>query len=405
MFCKTIFKLRQLEDEDATVQCKEIFDKFFVPGEYELNIDGCLKKSIKNALEEKDTKRTRMLFEQVYQIMYNDLKDDCFPRYIRSQMYKDFAHKMGESYIKSLSIHRSQSQNKALLYKPEDFDGNCIDDKDVSFVTKLCEDSLDWKGVGFNIPFASGADPDSKFYLSETNYSIGSENYKLGKIVGHLPCSSYKAMCAATDIDTDQLLSAVSVGYKKYDEHTPYSVQCIETTIEVNKMLTYRRSTSVFTIVYDTERRRYLCIAKTTNNPIIGGYPTEIKKHYPDIKPYETGFQPEKRNAKVVNVSLITAWVFDHISEDRCRFYNVTFVDINRKFHLNNDLIFYNISMRKIKSLRNTINNKTKEEENVFTRLRTCLLNDFIEKYIPTGETQPESSFERRRSGQGVKTW
>ncbi|KAL0476708.1 Rgs13 [Acrasis kona] len=405
-FLTDIKQVRGLTSErDIKNTYDSIYHKYFVEGaNFELNIDGVLKNAIKAAIEGDDVIKKPLLFFEAYKIVYSDLKEDCLPRYVRSKHFQMYSKK-GEALIKKISIHVSQIPNKALLYEPKDFNCETINDRDIVFLLKLAEDSPDWSGGNID------SDPDHfSCYTSRTNYAIGgSTRLKLGKSSGYLSCSAFKAMNITSNFEwtsrSDKTITSwKSVGYKKIDASTPYPIHCSQLVFHF-PLATGRVANLLSTVVYDTEKKCYIFLMKTTQKIHTGGYPEQMS----DVEPFKSGHgRDDIDTTNFIPISMICGWVFKEISDNKCMFTLVSFYDLKLSFNMmNSEFIFLKFAASRMRITRQLMKDALLLEEckeTVFTKATTCMLNDYVKKYL-SEEEQPQSSFEPRRFGVGTRKW
>ncbi|KAL0490507.1 hypothetical protein AKO1_002810 [Acrasis kona] len=112
------------------------------------------------------------------------------------------------------------------------------------------------------------------------------------------------------------------------------------------------------------------------------------------------GYNTERFNKiqNPIESTIITGIVFDEISENKCRFTECCYINMNMFGIFNSTTFVHRMFKVRAESHRKVIKKalSANQEENIYTRTTASILNDYIHKYIPTEESQPESSFEPR---------
>jgi hypothetical protein len=90
----------------------------------------------------KDEKVSSEVLLPVHKIIYRELKEDVFARYIRSQQFQTLCNKKGKEFMHQIAI--DDTINGSMMYQPADFRSNTIVDRDIQFILKMSEDSNDW---------------------------------------------------------------------------------------------------------------------------------------------------------------------------------------------------------------------------------------------------------------------
>ncbi|KAL0487359.1 RGS9 [Acrasis kona] len=405
-----IEKLEELKDSTCEQQVSEIYNQFFTGGcEYELNIDQSVRKNIARCYNNKEFDLCVVHFKQVQTRLKIEVKEDCFARYQRSECFSKFAKQKGEQYIKSISIHISQMPNKALLYMPSDFNNLHITDRDISFVLKLCEDSPDWEGSALDDKHHD----DSNYfcYTSRSNYSIGdATELRLGKVTGYFNSSAYKVLQVCMSMDNEiegQLHSSVIQGFS--DPDAAYPGVYLSSLFNFSKLFSMRLCNFIMNAVYDTERQCYIMVCKSIKQEIADQVPDKffcnLQQTWPDAKQGSRGQNTEKfkKSSKNKEIVMITGWIIDHISEDRCRFTQVYYYDL-KSIVANNVGYINKIRARNYRDgIKKMLKRDYVESDSLLMLMRS--LNCFIDKYIPNKEPQSSIIKDPRVFGPGVKTW
>lgn len=272
LFVEEISVFEAIDDRELLLsKAQTIVNNFIKPNSpNELNIDHFVRKAVMNEIENisADGILRKQIFYDVVQVVYRELKEDAFPRYVRSDSFTNFATSKGEEYIRSLSIHISQLENRNLLFMPKDFVSDTITDHDICFLLHLCKDSPDWEAL--SVTKKNKLEKDYYPYISRADYCIGgNERMKLGKFTGFLPCSATHAMETLfnivdfTRLGDPNIIGLTSLGVSEPDPANgrPYPVHYYDTLLS---FLIKRRVTMFGTVVYDTERQCYIVVLKTT---------------------------------------------------------------------------------------------------------------------------------------------
>jgi hypothetical protein len=177
IFCIAVRSIRTLPDAQKFNTINDIYDEHIKEGSpQEINIDASVRREIHQRLnilqvllgeimEQAEVERQTVqpnngeeitgeatapptkpepsynIFEDVHQIIIRELKEDAFPRYVRSEDFFDLVKKKGSKMVKLIGANITEEGRNALVYRPRDFKSDVITDKDIIFILKLNEDS------------------------------------------------------------------------------------------------------------------------------------------------------------------------------------------------------------------------------------------------------------------------
>jgi hypothetical protein len=348
---------------DATV--RSIVEKYIkVNSEKELNFDAHTRDAITEVLK-LGKNVTLALLRPVYKIVYRELKEDVFARYIRSTDFQTLCDKLGESFMPEIAINETIAGT--LMYQPSDFRSTTITDRDIQFVLKITQDSSDWECIKHS------SSNKYRVYLSKTNYAIGgASKLKLFKVVMFLDCSAEEALHTTLDMELDAKRDPQTVSFKDIDyiknNSDPYSVAVIRRVLKLGPVLDPRYATLLSTVVKDTEKECYI---------LVGVSSTEFDS---DIDP----------KSKLVRSDLIIGASFNRISEKRCRLVFANYVDFKIPFDSNT--LFTKVMEKRGKDLyKGTVAAVAMKREKDGFKLdmngRANTLSDFKEKYLPNSDS------------------
>jgi hypothetical protein len=352
-----------------------IVDNFIrVGSKQEVNVDNYARDSVMELLEAADREKLLALhtFDPVTKIIFRELKDDPFARYVRTNMFEKFIRSKGEEFLKEIALDlRIAGIRNAVLFQPKDFDSPCITDRDIQFMFKLIETPSEWTCIYDK--------PDHQSFVTKTTYSIGSlKGLKMTKNVGYLPCDfatacelekndtfRHKLDFQAREILGNHLIVAGD------NNNYPYTMSCQRYTLDPAPLLTRRSFDTICMLGVDTERNCSFNIGKTST--------------------FYSSKLPQSAQ-KCIASQLLYAYTFYKVSETRTRYVQIVYTNI----HLPDiaDHLFNSIAKTRCKNHHKAylsiIANKdefyrTKDE------MMLALEKDFSERYLPTKDS--------------VKTW
>ena len=124
LFIHDVDEFKRIEDKKEQVtKILVIVDTYILKGaKKEINIDGRERELIeKQIAESKQRENTdtivvqARLFDRVYPLILQEMKQDSFARFIRSVQFSKFANQKGEDFIKQIAIHVSLLERKDIL--------------------------------------------------------------------------------------------------------------------------------------------------------------------------------------------------------------------------------------------------------------------------------------------------
>jgi hypothetical protein len=330
--------------------------------EKELNVDGVTRDFILEKMKH-EACVTLDILRPVHKIVYRELKEDVFSRYIRSPEFHQLCDKKGESFMQDIAIDESLAGS--LVYQPSDFRAKTITDKDIQFIFKISQDSSDWECI--KNPSAN----TYRVYLSKSNYSIASNSkLKLFRVDMFLDCSAEEALYTSLDAELDAKRDTQTISFTDIDyiRGGPYSVSVVRRILKLGSMLEPRYTSVLTTVVKDTERECYT---------LVGVSSTE----------YDHDIDPK---SKMVKADIILGISFNHISEKRCRIVFVNYVDYKMPF--DSTTLLTKVMKRRGKGLYEgyVAALKMKREKDGFqpdNSGRVATLVDFREKYLPNSNS------------------
>jgi hypothetical protein len=133
---------------------------------------------------------------------------------------------------------------------------------------------IDWEPL--RATKKNAVERDYYTYISKTSYAIGDQitGLQLGKITGTLPFSAEEVLHSIVKTDTSKLWDHNQthwemVHYQPIDHKHPYA--CCHTDFEMTTgvpMMHKRYSLQMSTVVYDTERKCYIWVGKSLDEPL-----------------------------------------------------------------------------------------------------------------------------------------
>jgi hypothetical protein len=226
---------------------------------------------------------------------------------------------MGEEFIQRISIDLSRYNRNAWVLHVDDFYAKSINDKDICFAFNLCEDSTDW--IPVRRTKMSENEREQYTYVSKAQFLMGDslrKGFSLAKFTGILPFSAdllFRGLCnnelRGVFDPNRKLYSLVEYIKAGQDNNNPYSCALIQIEIETIPILKNRGSFLLTTTVYDTSRQCYLYVAKTTK-----GFPERILPK------------------KIIEEVSVVCFAFYKISETKCRYVHILYMDLDMNFTL-----------------------------------------------------------------------
>jgi hypothetical protein len=240
---------------------------------HEINIDQNIRESILTCIHEMNNKNEKIpwnTFDTAFLMVYRELGSEVFPRYICTKQFQEFVANKGEKFLKMIALDLNTiGDRSAYLFKPNDFLSTHVIDRDICFILRLNEDSDDWTALQLR------GRNDYNAYVSKTDYSIGGlSGLKLGKVIGNIPKSAEQVL--ANDLDrgikrflpdgTDAVCKQEYVRAGDGNGHAYSSVLSrYQADVGHIGIRNIRRDFMfVSTVVYDTKRRSFVHVGKTS---------------------------------------------------------------------------------------------------------------------------------------------
>jgi hypothetical protein len=255
-----------------------ILDEFITKESlHEVNIDYKTKLTVIHAFEYTQQRQNfdvlivpLNVFDAMYSIVYRELREDAFPRYIRSHDFRSFISDRGEQFLRNISVETTPTKPTTTV-RPEDFIDHTITDRDISFILRMNEDSNDW--ISLRATKHNELEREQYSYISRNRWACGEHlsGLHLSKFTGLLPCSAEEALYALCDWDMRSIHDKLTIGadtldYKKIDADIPYPVAMYYIECKLLFFLRNRATVGMVTTVYDTERQCYSMVGKSSRN-------------------------------------------------------------------------------------------------------------------------------------------
>jgi hypothetical protein len=319
------------------------------------------------------------VFEEAVLVVQRELRDDAFARFVRSESFIRFCKLKGEAYLDTIADNISEIARNALSFRPTDFLSRRINDRDVTFILRLSEDSPDWTPI--RRTRAGEKEKNQYAYISKTSYAIGdSMDLKLFKITGVLPYSAEQVMHSITRQDTSTMYDANSTCWEpiEYLESTDTDYACVHCNFEMSLRIPFmkkRHSMQVITMCYDPSRQCYIWIGKTSTQ-----YSEKSDKVINN-----------KRTSSMIKAEYLYGYVLYKISDNKMRYVHVSYADLKMKSM--SDTLFKMAVKKRAKGIHEGFGAVCElMAKESFTRptndcggiLRT--LDEFQDRYIKTGK-------------------
>jgi hypothetical protein len=292
---------KQQPDPKTKIQnAKSIADTYITDGSnLEINIDVFTKRSILLSIQQlqPDSPNLETLFDEIYKLVFLELKNDSFVRYLDSELFKEFSAKKGEKFMNELIL---AAQRHDVTFSNFHVNGNILD-HDIINLLRMTEDITDW--IPLQVTKKKDRAQDYYSYISKSKYPLDGivSSALSGKFVGVLPVSAEQALYVLLDREYRSRWEP----FVKYQVELPmhndgdYQQTVCYAEIKFAALIQTRYSSGNTTVLYDTERRCYIWISKTTTGV----------DHKPLMK---------KKNA--IYSLHISIYVVYQISETRCRY-------------------------------------------------------------------------------------
>jgi hypothetical protein len=316
--------MRTQSVQQQVVQILHTIDTYIVKDcAHEINIESNDKAELLQIVATSNQRKTlklavpTTLFDKLYPLVMHHVKEDLFPRFIRSAYLTKFAKEKGEAFMKQNGIY-VQAERKDVLIQADDLRATTISSKDVILVRSLLEDSHQWQAV--RVPKYKEIEQDYYTYISKSMIKMetAKEYTYIFKYTGYLPCSAKEAIAAIYHSDSQKIIEP------KVERSTKEIFKAGNENHIFNCELYHEVITSKFkkhefyglkTILYDPVRRCYTCIRKSS---------TAFKDKYTSRK-------------DCTNATLMIGETFYAISENRCRYAIVSWTEMEKSKLLNGE--------------------------------------------------------------------
>jgi hypothetical protein len=375
LFCLAAKQFLSLPTEKLQVaKLLEIVDQFIkISAKRELNIPCDVRTEVLKKIEESKQREKpttmvapKTILDKMYKLVYKELKEDAFPRYIRSPRFFNLIDEKGTGFLHQIATNTSLLEPGVIKLQPTDFKSDRLIDRDIEFALKMYEDSPDWMALN-----KSSNKLGPRSFISNRNYCIGQmdNELKLCKITGTVPfniehtvktffTSAAQKYHDKNVIQMEVLKSGLNDWY-----HTIPSL-LMRATLDVGPLLHPRELVYLATLVYDSERECYIHVGKSTEAF--------------DILP----------QANVVRSHCFIGFIFDPVNDNLTRYTQVFYTDF--KFKMASDMSFKGFVKGRAKQLHEGISEacKLSAEEKLEIQKDDDVkaiyevANDFKERYL-----------------------
>jgi hypothetical protein len=299
-----------------------------------------------------------------------EVKSDSFVRYLDSELFLEFAKSKKEGFFKQYYINTPR--DRPIEFSPFNVTAN-IHDQDIINLLRMAEGNQLWDPLQRT---KINAREDMYYsYISKDNTPLDGicKPSKALKLVGVLPCSAEEAFHAMWDEKYKQKWEPFMTYQKAVDTQPdgPYDMRIVYGELKLAFFLKTRYAVGVNSAMYDTARRCYISICKTTSAVDI----TNLKR---------------KRNP--IPTTVISITIIYKISETQCRYVIVSRADFQMQDPSDHILKF--IMKKRGKTMFNNwieiVKERNTKERPEFS-IYADSLEAFMQKYLP----EPTS----------VKTW
>jgi hypothetical protein len=123
LFVLDVSKFTNCTDNLAQVQmCTQIVDKYMLrTSDYEINVDGVSKNKVLTTYNQSNQRTIQdklvvpvTLFDNLYRVVYGDLREDVFSRYIISDAFRQLVREHGESFVYEI-VNPSLDHNSTIF--------------------------------------------------------------------------------------------------------------------------------------------------------------------------------------------------------------------------------------------------------------------------------------------------
>lgn len=118
--------------------------------------------------------RHYQLFTSLETAIKGQLQFDVFPRFIRSDLWKDFVMKQDKQFLEQISTRRQQNDIVKSLYTYDDYTAPVITDLDFDLIRQLAQDGPEWKLIYTHNKSAGNVELTSSCYIMlDYNFIVG----------------------------------------------------------------------------------------------------------------------------------------------------------------------------------------------------------------------------------------
>ncbi len=235
-----------------------------------------------------------------------ELKDDIFPRFVRSKIFYKFMKDKNDGYLSTIgTIVRGRNLADTFL-KHAPFSNPSIVDQDIEFLIDASRDRIELNCVSIKQPTHAG-------YFNEGFFSVLGDNSKftIHRYTGHLPCSAKQFLYIFTDVNNryewdKTIKQRLLLDYFPASEQEPYSCVLMDYELKFPIGFQNRRNILMMTCVYDSKLKCYIVVGKSTTA-------------HNDKAP------PQPKNT--MPWSVLFGYMFYEIDETKCYYVNITYLD------------------------------------------------------------------------------
>ncbi|KAL0491747.1 endonuclease LCL3 [Acrasis kona] len=250
-----LIAVRDYRDDATKQSLKSIMDDFILYScKHQINIGKRDRAAIIKAYEASDYGQVQYLLDKAYEQLYAKLKSQSFRRYVERGTYKQFVKDEDTSLFQDLGVKIDQTPEWKLCLSS--FSTASITNHDILYLIRLNEDLVKWVPLNNNSSIS-----DKKYELD--GFCNKQFMYKYS---GELYFSAREALYALLDVRNlkDWVPLVTACEYVGYDGTRDYAVSKIYCDLRISCFMKKRFCYVISTVVYDTIRRCYIIIIKTT---------------------------------------------------------------------------------------------------------------------------------------------
>jgi hypothetical protein len=188
-----------------------------------------------------DRQVIQQLFQPIVELITSVLQMDCFPRFIRSDLFINYLLQKEKPYLNRISIPVTDIEEDLIVYNNNDFVAPIISKKDIRFCSVLLKDCFEWEQVSHEC----NSDYSSTIYTREPIYLSGDNGMSIiKKQVLSIPFDAYNLFLKLNDFDIvkrfDTTISNIEVVSAAEEQNTSIpSVVSMHTYNRDNKKRVY----------------------------------------------------------------------------------------------------------------------------------------------------------------------